>query len=227
LSKRARDTKTCERDGSNQADKRIEGEAINEDHGRNFQRSDRTPQSQLSCGAIQGQLQCIRSSGRMCPFFLQRHGARQRKGIATEAVSLDYCFGELGLHRVQAFIHPDNTASRKLVQKLGFRCEGLLYGATTCSSRDWKLTGAAKLDFAAVRDRRPEGIDEAAMTASGSTANFFADAITVCYLRHCRPDFLDASVQSSCRSTDSVSWLALSNTSRTKAVLQQLFNCAD
>ena len=54
--------------------------------------------------------------------------ARQRQGIATEAVSamLDFCFGELGLHRVQAFIHPDNTASRTLVEKLGFRCEGLL-----------------------------------------------------------------------------------------------------
>jgi ribosomal-protein-alanine N-acetyltransferase len=54
--------------------------------------------------------------------------AHHGKGIATEAVSamLDFCFGELGLHRVQALIHPDNTASRKLVEKLGFRCEGLL-----------------------------------------------------------------------------------------------------
>lgn len=54
--------------------------------------------------------------------------ARQRQGIATEAVSamLDFCFGELGLHRVQAFIHPDNTASRRLIEKLGFSCEGLL-----------------------------------------------------------------------------------------------------
>lgn len=54
--------------------------------------------------------------------------ARQRSGIGTEAVSamLGFCLGELGLHRVQAFIHPDNTASRKLVEKLGFRSEGLL-----------------------------------------------------------------------------------------------------
>jgi len=56
------------------------------------------------------------------------HPARHREGIATEAVSamLGFCFGELGLHRLQAFIHPDNTASRKLVEKLGFRSEGLL-----------------------------------------------------------------------------------------------------
>jgi [ribosomal protein S5]-alanine N-acetyltransferase len=54
--------------------------------------------------------------------------AYQRKGIASEAVStmLNFCFGELGLHRVQALIHPKNTASRKLVEKLGFRREGEL-----------------------------------------------------------------------------------------------------
>jgi RimJ/RimL family protein N-acetyltransferase len=54
--------------------------------------------------------------------------ARHRQGIATEAVSamLDFCFGELGLHRAEAFIDPDNTPSRALVEKLGFRCEGLL-----------------------------------------------------------------------------------------------------
>ena len=54
--------------------------------------------------------------------------ARCRQGIGAEAVSamLDFCFGQLGLHRLQAFIDPDNIASRALVEKLGFRCEGLL-----------------------------------------------------------------------------------------------------
>ncbi len=54
--------------------------------------------------------------------------SRQRRGLATEAVGamLDYCFGELALRRAQAFIHPDNAASRALVEKLGFRREGLL-----------------------------------------------------------------------------------------------------
>jgi len=56
--------------------------------------------------------------------------ARHRQGIATEAVSamLDFCFGELGLHRLTAFIDPDNAPSRALAEKLGFRCEGLLRG---------------------------------------------------------------------------------------------------
>jgi [ribosomal protein S5]-alanine N-acetyltransferase len=51
-----------------------------------------------------------------------------RQGVATEAVSamVEFCFGELGLHRLQAFIHPDNAASLKLIERLGFRREGLL-----------------------------------------------------------------------------------------------------
>jgi [ribosomal protein S5]-alanine N-acetyltransferase len=39
---------------------------------------------------------------------------------------LRFCLEELGLHRLQAFIHPDNTPSRALIEKLGFRYEGLL-----------------------------------------------------------------------------------------------------
>jgi [ribosomal protein S5]-alanine N-acetyltransferase len=54
--------------------------------------------------------------------------ASHRQGIATEAVSamLNFCFGELGLHRLEALIQPDNMPSRALVEKLGFRYEGLL-----------------------------------------------------------------------------------------------------
>jgi ribosomal-protein-alanine N-acetyltransferase len=54
--------------------------------------------------------------------------ARQRQGLGGEAVSamLKFCFGDLGLHRAQAFIHPDNAPSRALAEKLGFRCEGRL-----------------------------------------------------------------------------------------------------
>jgi len=52
----------------------------------------------------------------------------RRRGIATEAVSamLRFGFQELGLHRLQAFIHPHNTPSRVLIEKLRFRCEALL-----------------------------------------------------------------------------------------------------
>jgi [ribosomal protein S5]-alanine N-acetyltransferase len=54
--------------------------------------------------------------------------AHCRQGLATEAVSamIRFCFQDLSLHRLQAFIHPDNSPSRGLIEKLGFRHEGLL-----------------------------------------------------------------------------------------------------
>jgi ribosomal-protein-alanine N-acetyltransferase len=52
--------------------------------------------------------------------------SHQGRGLMTEAmqVLLDHCFEELSVHRVQALIHPDNTASIRLAERLGFRCEG-------------------------------------------------------------------------------------------------------
>ena len=50
------------------------------------------------------------------------------KGLAFEAASLaiDHAFGPLGLRRVEADIDPRNAASQKLLERLGFRREGLL-----------------------------------------------------------------------------------------------------
>lgn len=49
------------------------------------------------------------------------------RGIVPTAVALivDYCFFTLGLHRMEANIRPENQASLRVVQKLGFRPEGL------------------------------------------------------------------------------------------------------
>ena len=49
------------------------------------------------------------------------------KGITTTAVALatDYCFYQLGLHRMEICIRPENAASLRVVEKLGFRYEGL------------------------------------------------------------------------------------------------------
>ncbi|WP_081747674.1 GNAT family protein, partial [Arthrobacter sp. Br18] len=49
------------------------------------------------------------------------------RGIAPTAVALatDYCFGALGLHRMEVNIRPENSASLRVVEKLGFRDEGL------------------------------------------------------------------------------------------------------
>lgn len=41
------------------------------------------------------------------------------------AMALDHCFFVVGLHRVEASIRPENQASRRVVEKLGFRDEGV------------------------------------------------------------------------------------------------------
>jgi [ribosomal protein S5]-alanine N-acetyltransferase len=49
------------------------------------------------------------------------------RGLASLAVALvcDHAFGPAGLHRVQADIRPENLPSQRLVERLGFRREGL------------------------------------------------------------------------------------------------------
>jgi len=51
----------------------------------------------------------------------------KQKGYMSEAVALliNYCFAELGLHRVEAACLPRNTASRALLEASGFMEEGL------------------------------------------------------------------------------------------------------
>ena len=54
------------------------------------------------------------------------HPSQWGRGLAREATSLalDWAFGTLGLHRVDASIDPDNAASRVLLHRLGFVTEG-------------------------------------------------------------------------------------------------------
>ncbi|MFD7729204.1 GNAT family N-acetyltransferase [Kitasatospora phosalacinea] len=49
------------------------------------------------------------------------------RGIMPTAVALavDHCFRDLGLHRVEVCIRPENRPSRRVVEKLGFREEGM------------------------------------------------------------------------------------------------------
>ena len=48
------------------------------------------------------------------------------RGIASEAAALIVGFGfeRLGMHRIWATHHPENAASRRVLDKLGFREEG-------------------------------------------------------------------------------------------------------
>jgi [ribosomal protein S5]-alanine N-acetyltransferase len=49
------------------------------------------------------------------------------RGVIPAAVALacDHCWFVLGLHRMEVNIRPENLASRRVVEKLGFREEGL------------------------------------------------------------------------------------------------------
>jgi RimJ/RimL family protein N-acetyltransferase len=73
-----------------------------------------------------------------CGFFVLGEDSRQAEigftlaqafhgqGYAAEAVRrvVDYLFRDLGMHRVRANCDPRNTASGKLLRRLGFRHEG-------------------------------------------------------------------------------------------------------
>ena len=51
-----------------------------------------------------------------------------QQGFTGEAMArmLDFAFAHWKLHRIEACIEPENTASRKLLEKFGFRREGRL-----------------------------------------------------------------------------------------------------
>ncbi|MDB4947264.1 MAG: Ribosomal-protein-S5p-alanine acetyltransferase [Labilithrix sp.] len=51
----------------------------------------------------------------------------QGRGLVTEAIAsvMDFAFGAAALHRVQAAIMPRNVKSLRVIEKLGFRREGL------------------------------------------------------------------------------------------------------
>ena len=52
------------------------------------------------------------------------------RGLASEAVgvAVEFAFGDLGLHRVQAAVMPRNAASIRVLEKNGFREEGYAVG---------------------------------------------------------------------------------------------------
>ena len=58
-------------------------------------------------------------------YWVSQHVAGH--GVTPTAVAMvcDYCWFELGLHRVEINIRPENGASLRVVEKLGFRDEGL------------------------------------------------------------------------------------------------------
>ena len=77
------------------------------------------------------------------------------RGITPTSVALatDACFFELRLHRVEICIRPENHASLRVVEKLGFRYEGLRRRFIHIDG-DWRDHYA----FALVREDVPKGV---------------------------------------------------------------------
>jgi [ribosomal protein S5]-alanine N-acetyltransferase len=77
------------------------------------------------------------------------------RGMASLAVALvcDHAFGPVGLHRVQADIRPENLPSQRLVERLGFRQEGLLRRYLDIDG-DWR----DHLSYALLAEDLPAGV---------------------------------------------------------------------
>ena len=77
------------------------------------------------------------------------------RGITTTSVALatDVCFDEMRLHRLEICIRPENQASLRVVEKLGFRYEGLRRRFIHING-DWRDHYA----FALTREDAPEGV---------------------------------------------------------------------
>lgn len=64
----------------------------------------------------------------LCSAYVSYYAVAEHagRGYMKEGLQLliDYAFGQLGLHRLEANIQPDNEPSVRLVESLGFVCEG-------------------------------------------------------------------------------------------------------
>ena len=77
------------------------------------------------------------------------------RGIIPTAVALatDHVFAELGLHRMEIAMRPENAPSRRVAEKLGFRYEGLRVRFLHIDG-DWR----DHLVYALCSDEIPEGV---------------------------------------------------------------------
>jgi ribosomal-protein-alanine N-acetyltransferase len=69
-----------------------------------------------------------------------------KKGIMTEVIPaiISYAFNNLNLHRIEALAETENTGSKKLLEKLGFKLEG------TMQDCEFKRNRYISLDFYAL-----------------------------------------------------------------------------
>ena len=111
-------------------------------------------------GQFAGQLTVFRIAGEPLRSAEVGYWVDQRlagRGIAPTALALatDHCFGAMRLHRLEAGIQPENLASRRTVEKLGFRAEGV-------RERQVRIDGAWRdhICYAITAEEVPSGLLE-------------------------------------------------------------------
>ncbi len=92
------------------------------------------------------------SSATLGYWVSKRFAGREATPTAVALVT-DYCFFTLGLHRMEICIRPENVPSLRVVEKLGFRYEGLRLRYIHIDG-DWR----DHLCFALVREELPESL---------------------------------------------------------------------
>lgn len=109
-------------------------------------------------GDLAGQLNVsniVWGSGRMATVGYWVDQNLAGRGIIPTALALavDYCFESVGMHRIEINIRPENHASLRVVQKLGFREEGRRARYLHING-DWR----DHLSFALTVDEVPGGL---------------------------------------------------------------------
>lgn len=115
--------------------------------------------------------------GRSAEIGFTFHPDHWGKGYATEAANaiVQYLFTDFGVHRVEGSLHPDNTASARVLEACGMTYEGLtrqsFWVGEECS--DNMLYGMTIADWTTWRDRpraRPDVVTLVPVTADNGRA---------------------------------------------------------
>jgi RimJ/RimL family protein N-acetyltransferase len=117
--------------------------------------------SLVGISGIEG-LSVINRDG-VIPLFIRRGARNKGVGARALALMLDIAFIHLGLKRLTSYFRSDNAATRKLVERLGFRQEG-------CMRQAWFAKGQ-HLDMIVIGILRQEWMERRKELATELTAN--------------------------------------------------------
>ncbi len=100
-------------------------------------------------------LEAISSINRdaVIPLFVDKSVRRSGVGIRAGALTLDFAFRQLGLHRITSYYRDDNLSTRDLVNRLGFKVEGTMRQAWFTDGRyhDMVVVGILQQEWMARR----------------------------------------------------------------------------